>query len=189
MSRAHIRIRFAAVALLTLAAACDDSPTAPRPGDVQANRASPKLMLGMDERVDPRREVRTEVYDLEGSRVMLPCGEDGYTEEIDMQGQIVVRYALVRDGAGGFHVTSQSMPVGLRGVGVESGAEYRIAEHEHLNFNGNVMNELGLFRLTIAFHAPAIGVRGTWVVTSRWVTNANGELVMERQALRAECRV
>lgn len=188
MSSAHSRLRLVAVALLTLAAACSDASTAPRPADVQADRASPKLMLGMDAGGEPRRELTTDVYDLSGSLVQLPCGEDGYTEEIEMQGQIFASYALVRDAAGGLHVTAQWMPVGMRGVGVTSGAEYRVAEREHIAFNGNQMNALGIFRHTIDFHAPAIGVRGSWVVTGRWVTNANGEVVMERQGIHAECR-
>ena len=187
----RINARLAAVALFVLVAACSEGSTGPKPGTLRQAKASPKLMLAMnDDPFYPRREVVVDTIDLNGSYQAIPCGVDGdgpYTEMMAMEGIIVTRSQVIRDEAGGYHASSQWMPVGLRGIGLESGAEYRIAERENINFHSNAMGDGSSFRYVIKWHAPALGTRGTWEVMSHYTVNANGELVRESSAVRASC--
>lgn len=168
-----------AVLLAALLAACDvapSSPTAPAAGALSPTALAAGAV----------REVQENVYDLADSFVQFPCG-DGYTEVVQLQGQIYERYTLVWHDKGGFHATLHTMPVGMRGVGMETGAEYRIAERETAVFNATPMTETSTYTLKLNVHAPALGVRARLVIGGRYVINANGELVVEREVLRAEC--
>ena len=183
--------RLAAVALLLATAACADrGATGPMPGAIAGRHdsASPVRFAHDADPFSPHREVTVDTIDLAGSTVAVPCGEDGYTEMMQMEGKIFVRTQDVRDEAGGFHSIVHSMPVGLRGIGLESGAEYRLSEHEHGNFNDNGMGRGSSYQIRLSWHAPALRARGTWVLTSHFTVNANGDLVRERSELRTECR-
>jgi hypothetical protein len=189
MSRIHFRL--AAVALVVLAAACSEGSTGPKPGAVSQSKAVPKLMLAMhDDPFDPRREVVVDTMDFTGSLQAIPCSNEtdgAYTELMEMEGLIITRSQVIRDEAGGYHYSSQWMPVGLRGIGVESGAEYRIAERENINFNSSTMRDGSTFRYVIRWSAPDLGTRGTWEVMSHYTVNANGELVRENSEVRVSC--
>lgn len=186
MFRAHFRL--AAVALVVLAAACSEGSTGPRPGALRqkTDKPSPKILLGsMDD--DASRAVSEEIYDLSGSIAMLPCGEYGRSEEVAIEGKIFAKTQWIGDGNGGLHVTSSWMPIDIRGIGLESGAEYRITERENAVFNSTDMNQTSSFKYSVKWQAPSIGARGSWVIDARFMTNANGEIVVERSGLRAEC--
>ena len=168
-----------AALLAALLAACDvtpSSPTAPAAGAFSPTALAAGAV----------REVEENVYDLTDSFVQIPCG-DSYTEVVQLQGQIYERFTLLWDAKGGLHASLHTMPVGMRGVGMESGAEYRIAERETGVFNATPMSENSTYTLKLNVHAPALGVRARLVIGGRYVINANGELVVEREVLRAEC--
>jgi hypothetical protein len=184
-----VRFRLAAVALFALIAACSEGSTGPKPhaSAGKTDKASPKLMLAVQDG-GATREVREEIYDLAGSVVMLPCGEHGATEEVAIEGKIFSKVQWISDAAGGLHITSSWMPIGIRGIGLESGAEYRISERENSVHNGTPMSATNAYRYTLNWQAQELGTRGTWTIESKVIVNANGEYVVERGEVSASCR-
>lgn len=174
--------------LAALLAACDVAPSSPTAPAVPAVPATPTAGVFSPTAlaVGAVREVQENIYDLTDSFVQFPCG-DGYTEVVKLQGQIYERFTLLWHAKGGLHAQLNTMPVGLRGVGMETGAEYRIAERETGVFNATQMAENSTYTLKLNVHAPALGLRARLVIGGRYVVNANGELVVEREVLRAEC--
>lgn len=187
MFRTHLRL--AAVAFFAVAAACSEASTGPVPRSPngKTDKSSPALILASQD-AGARREVREQLYDLAGSVVMLPCGEYGLTEEVAIEGKIFEKVQWIDDAAGGVHITSSWMPIGIRGVGLESGAEYRIAERENIAYNGTQMGATNAYRYSLTWQAQELGTRGTWTIESKVIVNANGEYVVERGNVGATCR-
>lgn len=186
--RTDIFRRMSLVLTAALLVACGDAPSSPaRPvapraasmASIATGAASPSAM-------GATREVQETLYDLSDTFVRFPCG-DGYTEVVRLEGQVYERWTTVWDAAGGVHASLHTMPVGLRGVGLESGAEYRIAERESARFNQTPMAVNSRYELELDVHAPALGVRARLVLGGRYTINANGVVVVERERLRAEC--
>jgi hypothetical protein len=119
--------------------------------------------------------------------VALPCG-DRYTEEALVEGKMYERWVTTLDGARGVHATLHTMPIGLRGVGLTSGAEYRVTEREQVAFTQTLMAGTGSYQHFLTAAAPALGLRLRLVIGGRFVLNANGEYVVEQPTLRGECR-
>ena len=110
------------VAVLALAA-CDrsDTPTAPAtvapiPTAAQSNDG------GAERSVDER------LFDVSGSLIGVECTDGRLSELVELQGQIFERFTVVSNPAGGFHAVYHTMPIGLRGTGVESGEEFVFVE-------------------------------------------------------------
>ena len=83
------------------------------------------------------RTVFENLYDMSGSYYSFACSEDGEPvpetdgELIEIEGLIYERLVSLIDATGKLHYRMSSMPVGLRGVGVTSGEEFRIKEAGH----------------------------------------------------------
>jgi hypothetical protein len=106
-----------------------------------------------------------------------------------MEGQLFTRYTITRDASGGIHALTQSMPIGLRGIGLTSGAEYKITEREHGTFNQGAMGQTAsTYKIFLNASAPSIHVRARLVAGGTFVVNANGQIVFERPVLRADCQ-
>ena len=165
--------------VIAFAAACSDGPAAPA-------RTAPAPVFAAAQGAD--RSVREGFYDYDGSVVQLPCGPDGaYTEEIQLSGKIYVRQTTMFDASGGAHIVDHTMPVGLGGVGLTSGATYRISEREHLVFNSTATTGNSTYRLDLKFSAPEIGVRGRLVLGGHYTFNESAGIVVERPTLHGEC--
>lgn len=170
-------LRVASAALLTFAlAACDDNAPGSR---ARALPTGPSLTV--------ERWVEERLSDFTGALVAYPCGE-GYSEQILMEGQVFTRSTITWTPSGGLHALTQSMPIGLRGIGLTSGAEYKITEREHGTFNQGAMGQTtSSYKSFLNFHAPSIHARGRLIVGGTFTVNANGEVVIDRPVLRADC--
>jgi hypothetical protein len=176
-------VRLACTTLIVATVACDRAPTSPAAAPI---RDVPSLAARDVNGAE--REVQERLSDFTDAIVAYPCG-DGYTEEIRLEGQVFTRYTITRDASGGLHSLTQSMPVGLRGIGLSSGAEYKVTEREHGTFNQGAMGQTtSTYKSFLNLHAPSIHVRGRLVLGGTFVVNANGELVIERPVLRADCQ-
>ncbi|HSJ65575.1 MAG TPA: hypothetical protein VK922_16910 [Gemmatimonadaceae bacterium] len=166
-----------AVALL---AACADAPTPTSP-----SAATPRATLTSSKGAE--RLVDEWLYDLDGVFTWFICADGTESELIAMQGQIYERYTAVLTPAGGLHATSHTMPIGLAGVGAESGEEYRVKEGHHGTVSQTLMGYVGTFRQS--FELIGRESRRTFrvVTTGHYVANANGEIVVERDRMRTEC--
>ena len=165
--------------LVAIAGACDRAPTSPARTTVPA--AASLAAGGID------RDVQEHLSDFTDAIVAYPCG-DGYTEQIRMEGKVFTRWTLTYDGSGRLHSLTHSMPIGLRGVGVSSGAEYKITEREHGTFNQGAMDQTtSVYKSFLNFSAPSIHARGRLILGGTFVVNANGEVIIERPTLQADC--
>jgi hypothetical protein len=182
MKMSLISFRVASAALLmAIAGACDRAPTSP------ARTVPQSAALTATSANGAFRWVGEHVYDLTDALVAYPCG-DGYTEQIRLEGKVFTRYTLTADGSGGVHSLTQSMPVDLRGIGLTSGAEYRVTEREHGTFNQGWMEQTAsTYKSFLDISAPSIHARARLVLGGTFVVNANGELVFERPIVRADC--
>ena len=79
------------------------------------------------------------------------------------------------------------MPIGMGGVGLTTGADYRIAQTESSVFN-TAMGEAGYYQHSLRVSAPELRLQLRLVIGGRFTTNANGEVVVERPILRADCK-
>ena len=175
-----------AVLIATLFIACDQSPTDPT---LQSSRlvASSAAATSLAENGDGAwREVTEDLYDLSDVVVSFPCG-DGFTEDIKMRGQLFWRSTVTVDGAGGLHTVLHTMPIGMGGVGLTTGADYRIAQTESSVFN-TAMGEAGYYQHSLRVSAPELRLQLRLVIGGRFTTNANGAVVVERPILRADCK-
>ena len=180
MSLHSLRVASAALLIVALGA-CDRAPTSP------ARVVSAAAALNATDANGVERRVEERLSDFTGSLVAYPCG-DGYTEQILLEGQVFTRYTVTWSASGGVHSLTQSMPVGLRGVGLTSGAEYKITEREHGTFNQGAMGQTAsTYKSFLNFSAPSIHARGRLVLGGTFVVNANGEVVFERPVLQADC--
>jgi hypothetical protein len=93
------------------------------------------------------------LYDRSGSIFMFACTADGEPLPIDegepvaIEGQVFERLMFVTDAAGGLHYTLKTMPVGLRGVGLISGEEFRVVENQKQMSNQKIDKLTGTFWL------------------------------------------
>ena len=180
--------RVASVALIvTLGVACDQAPTDPTPVHsstfVQSAPTAPSLAANGG---GVWREVTEDLYDFSDVVVSFPCG-DGFTEDIQMHGQLFWRSTVTENGAGGLHTSLHTMPIGMGGVGLTTGAEYRIAQTESSIFNTSAMGETGFYQHSLRVSAPELRLQLRLVIGGRFTTNANGQVVVERPILRAAC--
>lgn len=178
--------RIASAAMLTvLLSACTDEPTSPA-RDVLTPSA-PALAVSATNGAE--RWIEEDLYDFTDALVAYPCGENGYTEQILMEGKVFVSYTVTWDGAGGIHALTHSMPIGLEGVGQTTGAKYRVTEREHGVFNQGAMGQtFGTYQNVLRISSQELGLRGRLTVGGTYVINANGELIFERPILRADCQ-
>jgi hypothetical protein len=176
-----LSLRVALAASLVMVAACEPAPTSPA-HSLPPARPSTSVTDGQERQVEER------LSDFTGALVAYPCG-DGYTEMIRMEGQVFTRYTFTRDASGGLHALTQFMPVGLRGIGLTSGAEYKITEREHGTFNQGAMGQTAsTYKSYLNASAPSIHARARLVLGGMFVVNANGELIIERPVLQADCQ-
>jgi hypothetical protein len=169
------------VAVLALAA-CErsDSPTAPAtPAPIPATAQS---SAGAAE-----RWVDENLYDVTGSFFGVECADGSVSELVELQGQIFERFTVVSNPAGGFHALYHTMPIGLRGIGAESGEEFRVKVQDHGSFGQTTMGLVGTYRQVLKFVGQTSGRDFSLVVRGHYTINANGQIVVEREKLAADC--
>ena len=142
-----------------------------------------------------QRTVQESLYDLSDSVFRFACSDDGEPlpidegEEVRMEGKIFERLSLVHDGAGGYHYTLDTMPVGMRGVGLTSGEEFRVSESSHTVANNRLAGGVGAYRQTLKMVGKDTH-RTFWLVAyGNYVVSAEGLIRTSRDLLRIECKV
>jgi len=173
----HTR-RTGLVAFAFILAACDGQPTAP----ASASIATPTSVASSVERT-----VESYISSFEGVLAGFIC-EDGTTSElVALEGQLFTRNTVSVNPTGTYHVTSHSMPIGLRGVGVETGQEYRVKEQEHMAVTQAETGYSGTLRNVFVLTGRESMETFKLVTIARYVVTPQGEIVIERQKERWEC--
>lgn len=169
------------VAVLALAA-CErsDTPTAPAP--VATIPTTAQSTAGGAERwVDER------LFDVTGSFFGVECADGRLSELVELQGQIFERFTVVSNPAGGFHAVYHAMPVGLKGIGAKSGEEFRVKVQDHGSFGQTTMGLVGTYRQVLELVSTTSDRSFSLIVKGHYTINANGEIVVEREELAADC--
>lgn len=140
------------------------------------------------------RTVFEALYDQSDSFYAFACSEDGEVipeddaELIDMEGQIYERLVFLIDGTGEYHYQMHSMPVGLRGIGVTSGEEFRVIEADHRSGSQRSAGGTGSFH----GHLKMTGKdthRTFWLrFGGHYNVAPDGTVKVSRDILSSECR-
>ena len=175
----------AVFAALIMFAACDAAnPTessTPRPLALASARPSTQTASGAE------RVVYEALHDLEGSEVSVECGDGTVSEPVALTGKIFERFSVVQDAAEGEHTVYHTMPVGLTGVGSVSGEAFRVKVLDHGVSRQTTMVVGGSYRQTLRFVGRTSGRSFGLVVSGHYAINANGEVVVSREEVVAEC--
>lgn len=179
--------RISLLAAVVVLAACSDTtspidPVATVPGVTPPERPWASASDG-----GAVRDVEESLYDMSGSFVAVQCDDGRESELVALEGQIFERFTVVYNPAGGIHVGFHAMPVGLRGVGVESAEEYRAKEQEHGSYGQTTMGAVGSYRQTVRLVGRTSRRSFSLVSRGHYTVNANGEIVVQRDRLITEC--
>jgi len=140
------------------------------------------------------RIVLEHLYDLSDSLYSFPCSDDGEPvpeedgELIEVEGQVYERMTLHTDSAEGLHYSVNTMPVGIHGVGLVSGEEFRIKEDSLTIARQRLTGLSGSYRDT--FKLVGKDTRRTYWLVSKghYVIAADGTVKVSRDSLTTECR-
>ena len=169
----------AMISCTTLLLACDQ-PTEPRPlRSVQATA----LANGAE------RSVYEDIYHLDGDLHGVYCDDGTESELIAVSGTVMERITFTRLPSGGYHSSFTVRSYGLKGVGVETGASYRISEAGHSVANQTSMREGGSYWAAYRVESMELGKSYRFRVQANYSINANGELVVERERVMEACEL
>ena len=171
------------IALLTATvflAACDgDSadPTSPR----ATPRAIPESSSSSVERWEEEW-----VSDFDGVFTKFFCEDGTETELVALTGQLYQRHSTKLNPTGTYTMTSHTMPIGLRGIGTETGHEYRVDEQQHYAVSQREVGYTGSIRQVILLKNRVTMETYKLVSRSHYVVTPNG-MEMQRDSERWEC--
>jgi hypothetical protein len=169
------------VGVLALAA-CEQSDTPTAAAEVAAIPTAAQSNTGGAEHwVDER------LFDVSGSLIGVECADGSVSELVEIQGQIYERFTVVSNPAGGFHAVYHTMPIGLTGTGAESGEEFRVKWQDHGSFGQTTMGLVGTYRQVLTLVGSTSGRSFSLIVKGHYTINANGQIVVEREKLAADC--
>jgi hypothetical protein len=180
-STTRIALLVTTVAVVALAA-CDGSatPTAPAASAAEA----PARALASADGAD--RIVEENVYDLTGTLVAVWCDDSTRSELIELEGQVYERFTVQYNAGNGLHAFYHTMPIGLRGIGTESGEEFRVKEQDHGSFH-QAMGLAGTYRQVIKLDSRTSKRTFSLVVRGHYTINANWDVVVEREKVTTVC--
>ena len=153
----------------------------------------------MDVDVEPRfsasdRVLVESLYDLTGSYFVFACTEQGdplpvdQGELVQLEGKVFERLFLIDKGDAGFLYTLHTMPVGLRGVGVDSSEEFRVTERGHFMGNSHLAGGNGTYRQELKLVGTATH-RTFWVVYNGYYhVSKDGTAELTRDNQRIVCK-
>ncbi|HEY8507398.1 MAG TPA: hypothetical protein VIL32_03510 [Steroidobacteraceae bacterium] len=176
--KASLRISSLLLAGATLLA-CNDSTVEPVNDPDFA-------MAGVD------RIVEEEIRVFEGDTLYFFCERDGQdivSEPIALWGQVRERITFTLLPSGGFHASYKVLGNNLRGIGVESGTEYKVTERANSVNNFTTMREGASYRTVFEVSSNKLGKSMRIVDSGKFALNANGELVVERESFKQECNL
>ena len=140
------------------------------------------------------RTVREALYDFSDSFYAFACSDDGELlpetdgELIDLEGHLYERITSQVDAAGGIHFLLNTMPVGFRGVGVDSGEEFRIKESEFFVASQRLTGNVGSFRQEVKLTGRDTHRTYSLVSRGHYVIGADGTIKVSRENLERDCR-
>lgn len=178
-----------AASLGFIAAACDTLPTTPNDTLI----AEPAFAAASKQGAE--RTVEESFYDMTDVYVEFACSATGEVlgdeegELVRMHGKIYERFTVVRTPAGSFHTTWHTMPIGLGGVGQDSGEVFRVREAEHGNANQTMNGSAGSYRQTRTLVGRDTRRRLTLVFSGTYRIDENDNVIVQRHRERIECRV
>ncbi|HSK20254.1 MAG TPA: hypothetical protein VK912_13960 [Longimicrobiales bacterium] len=195
----HARM-FIGITLIAQVTAGCDSPAGPdlehaAPGPMQVGESAAHAASLAAPAPGSERSVSEALYDLTDVHFVFSCSEDGDVldpgegELVRMEGSIYERMTLLRDASGGHHMTAHSMPVGLRGEGVISGEEFRVAEREHSTANVTARRFTGTYRQELKLVGQDTR-RTFWIVWSgHYTVTADDRIIVQRDSEHVQCRM
>lgn len=172
--------RGALAAAVLLLGACADATTAPSPV------AAPSL----DRDNGAIRSTVTWVDEIwEGRIEQFTCQDGRQSEPVQLSGAIAERHAFMLTPSGRTLHVESSMPVGVKGVGLVTGQEYRVVDRSHVtarydenDAGGGAMHETLLLRGLETGETYAI----TYLV--QWRMGGPGEILVNRWIEKETCR-
>ncbi len=110
-------------------------------------------------------------------------------EALAITGELRITTMMVVGASGGIHARFTLVPVKVRGVGLTSGITYKAVGGERDTFT-SAANGAFTANFTSMFNLVSQGSTGNLQVfmNSHFTVNANGEVMVERFNVRAECR-
>ena len=177
-STTRIPLLVAALAL----AGCErpDTPTTPAP-------AAPIPTTAQSNVGGAERWVEERLVDVAGSLVGVECTDGSLSELVELQGEIFERFTVVYNPADGLRAVYHIMPIGLRGTGAESGEEFRVKWQDHGSFGQTTMGLVGTYRQVLTLVGQTSGREFSLIVRGHYTINANGQIVVDREKLAADC--
>lgn len=127
--------------------------------------------------------------DMTGTVYQIACEPGVTSEPVALEGEIVYRFNVVTDGRGGVHINFVARPNGLRGVGLDSGEVYRVAEHAQESWTTTPTARNGSYRSRLTMVGRESGQRFTAVYYGHYTMNAKGDIVAGRGDSYVECRL
>ena len=109
------------------------------------------------------------------------------SELVELEGQIFERFTVVSNPAGGFHAVYQTMPIGLKGTGADSGEEFRAKVQDHGSFGQTTIGLVGTYRQVLKLVSTTSDRSFSLIVKGHYTINANGEIVVEREKIGIDC--
>lgn len=165
-------------------AACQDLPTDAAP---VAEIGSGAFAMGAE------RMVEEAFYDLTDSYFVFPCDADGeFTEvgeQVRMEGGVFERFTAMITPSGSVHATWHTMPVGLRGVGVDSGEAFRVKEAQHSSSVTTRAGYAGSYRSVLTLVGKETGRRATLRFSGTLRVTEDDRIIVERDIARLDCTV
>jgi hypothetical protein len=176
--------RIPLLAALIALAACGESATGPEARS-EARAALPTQAVSST--AGAERIVEESLYDMSDSYVSIACDDGRESELVVLEGAVYERFTLLYTPADGIRVGYHTMPVGLRGIGAESGEEYRVKEQDHGSFGQTTMGAVGTYRQSFKLVGRTSGQVFELDVKGHYTVNANGQLTVQREKAVTIC--
>lgn len=175
------RLQLAALVAAMLLAACEQAPTAP---DLSFAAAPAATVSGQVERA-----VYEGTFGLEGWVLHPWCEENRDNEFVAMQGEVYERIVMTELPNGRLSGRMTARPIGVYGVGTESGAVYQAVLFESLSVQADETGSRGSARSRMRLRNTATGDTFDVLVVTRFETGEGGfEVVHEKELLRCATR-
>ena len=166
-------------------AGCSNEPVAPA-----SPRFAPAVPSSASTSVE--RFVEERLTNLDGVIVQLACEDGRNSEQVVLEGQVFVRETITINPSGTIIATNHSMPIGVRGVGVDSRQEYRVKELNHFAVSQREVGYAGTDRSVFELTNRATRETFKLVVVSHFVVAPQpgspfGKVVVDRETVRMKC--
>lgn len=170
------------VAAAAVVSACDELPVQPTTDAPSSAAAAPSLSTS-----GATPQVVEALYDLSDVFAGIICDDGTESELIALQGQVYERWQTVFTPVGDVHSVVTTMPIDVKGIGTETGEEYRVTYHDVGAWNQRETGYAGGYRSVTKFVGVDSRVEFSIITMGRLVVNANGEYVVDRHTETGEC--